>query len=239
MKKHGIEFEGDGSTGTLVSADGERTIVQKNNNGNAVFLGYMPVTVRHAIAEEFDRDLGPRDDKEIYVVVLADDLSPQFIFDYIGAGLKCDRHLQRYFCVKPGFEEQVSRLGSASSQFAVSATEFLRRAHKRDRVFSLHVQQQWSESFAVMVGLGFFVRVGDYYRMVIPHDPSIETIVEELIRLAETEDQEYLLHPERHLATLTRFSAKDLRKSLRKRLREKWSRASAFSVENGATDELG
>ena len=104
--------------------------------------------------------------------------------------------------------------------FAVSATAFLRKAHKRDSVFSLDVQQKWSEMFAVMVALGFFVRVGDYYRMVVPHDPSIETIVEELIRLAETEDQDYFPHPERYLATVTRTRAKHLRRSLRKRLRE-------------------
>src|SRR6516164_7650144 len=132
----------------------------------------MPVTVRHAIAEEFDRDLGDRDDKETHVVVLADDLSPQSIFDFIAAGLKCDRLLQGHFCINPEY-------------FAVSAAAFLRKAHKRDSVFSLDVQQKWSEMFAVMVALGFFVRVGDYYRMVVPHDPSIETIVEELIRLAE------------------------------------------------------
>jgi hypothetical protein len=85
---------------------------------------------------------------------------------------------------------------------------------------------------------------------VVPHDPSIETIVEELIRLAETEDQDYFLHPERYLATVTRIHAKHLRKSLRKRLREKSepmeptpagreALASAFSVENGANNKLG
>jgi hypothetical protein len=42
LKKHGIEVEGDNSTGTLVSANGERTILQKNNNGNAVFWATCP-----------------------------------------------------------------------------------------------------------------------------------------------------------------------------------------------------
>jgi hypothetical protein len=221
LRKHGIAVEVGISSGNLIAPDGTKAQVRKSDDGNAVFPSEMPVFIRNLIAGEYGLDLKEGDEKSTYVVIVAGDLDPQFTMDFIASALNCDELLQSHFCKHPEFKKQISRLEVANDiDFGLSASAFLRKAHKRDGVFLVHVQQKWSEIFTIMVALRFFVRVGDHYVMAIPADLNIESIVEALTGLAEAEDEEHFLHPERHLVTLTRIRAKNLCKRLRKDLSE-------------------
>jgi hypothetical protein len=82
-------------------------------------------------------------------------------------------------------------------EFGPAATEFVRRWLKNYGLFQLNVtRSEWSEMFAVMVGLGFFTYTNDRYQMTIPSVVDAEQIADVLLRLAATEDGEYYLHPE-------------------------------------------
>jgi hypothetical protein len=68
--------------------------------------------------------------------------------------------------------------------------------------------------FTIMVGIGFFTRTGDRYQITVPNkSPSMR--LGSLGALAQTEDDQYYLHPVRFLVTTTRHWAKSIRQRRR------------------------
>lgn len=56
------------------------------------------------------------------------------------------------------------------------------------------------EVFVMMTEMGFFFRSGQSYKMAIPADLSLVKVKAAALRYAQTEDDEYILHPE-HLVS--------------------------------------
>jgi len=63
--------------------------------------------------------------------------------------------------------------------------------------------------------MGFFVLTGRRYQMVVPTRMSLNKLKRAALRLADTEDDDYYLHPERILATMPYAEAKSWQVQLR------------------------
>ena len=68
----------------------------------------------------------------------------------------------------------------------------------REQLYSFVVELQSDEGkeFAIMTEMGFFKWTDHHYQMAIPRRLTINTVKDALLRLAATEDEEYVLHPE-------------------------------------------
>jgi hypothetical protein len=64
----------------------------------------------------------------------------------------------------------------------------------------------WGEIFSIMAQIGFFRRTGDRYQMTIPDRMSGSGIESALLKLATTEDENFL-HPERFVSCLSKSDA--------------------------------
>ena len=64
------------------------------------------------------------------------------------------------------------------------------------------------DEFTMMVEMGFFVLTGQRYQMVIPTRLTIGKVKRAALKLAQTEDEEYYLHPEYLVVTMPYAEAK-------------------------------
>ena len=67
----------------------------------------------------------------------------------------------------------------------------------------------------MMVEMGFFVRTGERYQMVIPTRLNMKKVKTAMLKLAETEDDHYDLHPEYLVATMRYTQTKEWQARLR------------------------
>jgi hypothetical protein len=133
----------------------------------------------------------------------------EFLGRWLLAAVEADQALQERFKKNPTLKKQINTLEVAYIfSFAPAATKFVELLMKNLTAFSLQLWGEWGEAFTVMAELGFFCRTGDRYQMTIPQAISGSKIEAALIRLAATEDQEYLLHPEHLVTCLSRPEAK-------------------------------
>lgn len=117
----------------------------------------------------------------------------------------------------PIFEMQVERLLVVYvPDFSIAATVLLSRLEKNLVAFVTRLNdEQEGEAFAMMVKMGFFILTGQRYQMVIPTLLSMEKVKKAALELAQTEDQEFYLHPEYLVATMASAEAKAWQSRLR------------------------
>ena len=82
--------------------------------------------------------------------------------------------------------------------------------------FVVNLNDEELEEFAMMIGMGFFVLTGQRYQMVIPTRLTLRKVIKEALRLANTEDEDYFLHPEDIVTTMSYADAKSWQSRLRK-----------------------
>jgi hypothetical protein len=209
----------DTETGALIAPDGTATIVQRIDKDYAQFPQKVPVLIRNAIAAEFRIDLSECGELAHVVVEGPSCGDAEFICRWLNAAMESDRLLQQHFEQKPEFRKSISRLETEYCvEFAPAGTVFIRKWLKDRRSFVLNLRNSmWAEIFTVMVGTGFFTRTVNHYQMTVPRSIELGFITESLRQLAETEDAEYYLHPERHLITMKAYQAGLVREWLRVR----------------------
>jgi hypothetical protein len=66
-----------------------------------------------------------------------------------------------------------------------------------------------------MAETGFFTVAGQRYQMVIPSVVTLRTVKNALLKLAKTEDADFMLHPEKRVATISSSEAMDWQRRLR------------------------
>jgi hypothetical protein len=107
----------------------------------------------------------------------------------------------------PLFKKQIERLEVVYHlDFGTAALAMLLELREHFVAFTLPLDSEEGELFAMMAELGFFALTGDRYQMVIPTLADIGELKEALLRFAKTEDEEYALHPE-HLITTMPFAS--------------------------------
>jgi len=116
----------------------------------------------------------------------------------------------------PVFKKQIERLLIAEiPDFNIGATVMLSRFKKHLASITIDLASMDVEEFAIMVGMGFFVLTGRRYQMVVPTKMGINKLKRAALRLADTEDDNYDLHPEHILATMPDAEAKSWQVRLR------------------------
>ena len=83
--------------------------------------------------------------------------------------------------------------------FAIGATVLLSRFEKNLASVTVGLNRDDGDEFndlAMMVEMGFFIRTGKRYQMVIPTDLNMETVERAVLKFARTEDEDGCLRPE-------------------------------------------
>jgi hypothetical protein len=103
-------------------------------------------------------------------------------------------------------------------QFDRSASLFLFQLKENLVSFTIPIHSEyWMEldQFTLMVEMGFFVRADGRYQMVIPANLNIDVVQSGALRLAATEDEDGLHHPEYLVATMPYAQAEKWQARLR------------------------
>lgn len=135
----------------------------------------------------------------------------QFLGQWLLAAAKADKLLQEQFELDPGFKRAVDRLEVVYAfAFSPTATKCIELLMTDLTAFPLSVLgEPFGEAFVVMTELGFFSQTGDRFQMTIPKDTSSEEIKAALLHLANTEDQDFVLHPEHLVQCMDRCDVLD------------------------------
>jgi hypothetical protein len=116
----------------------------------------------------------------------------------------------------PRFNKKVERPMVVSiPDFSIGGTILLSRLEKNLASFLVDLNAEEGEEFVMMVEMGFFVLTGQRYQMVIPAHLDMKTVEIAALKLAQTEDEEYYLHPERLVATMPYTQAEEWQARLR------------------------
>jgi hypothetical protein len=114
------------------------------------------------------------------------------------------------------FKKEVDRLMVVFiPDFSITATVLLSRLEKNLASFLVELNEEEGEEFVMMVEMGLFALTGQRYQMVIPAHLDMKRVKSAALKLAQTEDDEYYLHPERLVATMPYTQAKEWQARLR------------------------
>jgi hypothetical protein len=181
------------------------TVVDENDHR---FWGF---TSRDDMLEAYNR---PRRPAEVsprnWVLVEGPSIGDaDFTLAWLMAAIEADKALEAYLQKNPEFRERLRRLEIVTLiEFAPCAMAFVRMWLEEKGVFGIDVfDSEDAELFSVMAAAGFFIRTGERYQMTIPQRVNLVAIRDALLRLAETEDKDGFVHPERLLVTITRKEA--------------------------------
>jgi hypothetical protein len=108
-------------------------------------------------------------------------------------------------CKDPGFEKQVKRViyDFCIPDFGISASLMVMRLEEYMTTFVLDLESEESGAFVMMFTMGFFATSNPGYRMAIPSDLTVAKVKGAALKYAETEDEEYVLHPEYLVNTMS------------------------------------
>ena len=110
----------------------------------------------------------------------------------------------------PSFVKKVDRLMITSvPDFSITATVLLSWLEKNLAYLVVELYEAEGEDFVMMVEMGFFVRTGERYQMVIPTRLNMKKVKAAMLKLAQTEDEQYYLHPEYLVATMSYAQTKE------------------------------
>jgi hypothetical protein len=109
------------------------------------------------------------------------------------------------------FMEQIHRLTVIYiPEFSIIGTVLLSRLYKNLVSFVVELNEEDEGAvFAMMVQMGFFVRTGERYQMVIPTRLNVKKVKTAMLKLLQTEDDQYYLHPEYLVATMPYTQTKE------------------------------
>ena len=228
LRKFGITVlsnDPSGGYSILVAPDGRKVPVGCDLDGAARFGAEMPISLVNAIAVEFEIDCLETEDAHYVLVQTHAQDSTAYMAEWFAALRRCDYPLEPAPYDHPAYGRLIERLNlDYHHAFDSAALHFIRRWQLDDQwSFVLNLRDpKWAELFTVMVGIGFFVRIGNRYQIQVPK-PTSDDLSDAILRLAQTEDAKGNLHPERFLATMTMNQASSLRdraKAMLKKLHE-------------------
>ena len=129
----------------------------------------------------------------------------EFASRWLAAAIEADRILTGHRNANPDFERAIERLSVIYAvEFSSAAMAFVCIWLNNGPAFSLNLfDSEWSEAFAYMAEIGFFTRTDQHYQITHPRALTPETIAHALLQLATTEDEDFYLHPEWLLTTMT------------------------------------
>jgi hypothetical protein len=117
----------------------------------------------------------------------------------------------------PKFRAQIETLECVQCiDFGILATVFLSQlVNKEFYSFSVKTNSDDLWEFTLMADMGFFTLTGDRYQMTLPTNLDITAIKKAHLRLAETEDEDWIHHPERLVVAMPSSRARMYQRLLR------------------------
>ena len=107
-------------------------------------------------------------------------------------------------CKDSDFEKQVERVSVAYiPDFGIAASMMLMQLEEHRTTFVLDLHSEDGDDFAMMITMGFFAPYNERYRMTIPADLGVTRVKAAVLKYAQTEDEEYVLHPEYLVNTMS------------------------------------
>jgi hypothetical protein len=104
----------------------------------------------------------------------------------------------------PDFEKQVERVSVVyMPDFGIAASMMLIQLEEHRTTFVLDLHSEDGDDFAMMITMGFFAPYCGRYRMTIPFNLSVTKVKAAVLKYAQTEDKEYVLHPEYLVNTMS------------------------------------
>ena len=101
------------------------------------------------------------------------------------------------------FEKQVDRLSCASiPDFEITACQILMRFKEQLDTVAIQLDSEEGNQFCMMIEIGFARLTGRRYQMTIPSGLNLMKIKKAALKLAGTEDDECVLHPETFITTM-------------------------------------
>jgi hypothetical protein len=112
----------------------------------------------------------------------------------------------------PEFDNQVERVCVVFiPDFGIGASVMLRRLLNVYRTsLLLNLDSETGEECVMMIRMGLFAPFNERYRMSIPSGLNLSKVKEATLTYAETEDEEYALHPEYLVNTMLFSEARAL-----------------------------
>jgi len=144
-----------------------------------------------------------------WIVIEGPSVDGKFVMAWLDHATKADAALRSHFGKNPGFREGISRLEIVREiEFVPWAMEFIRLWLTENGVFCIDSPcDESTEMLPTMSAMGFFTLTGERYQMTIPDSLDLAAMISSLADLAGTEDDDYVLHPERLLVTMTAHDA--------------------------------
>jgi hypothetical protein len=99
--------------------------------------------------------------------------------------------------------------------FGIMATLFTTELAVEFHSFVVDVNSEDLVPFVLMLEMGFFTRTGDRYQMTLPPNLVIDTVKEAHLKLAKTEDDDWI-HPERLVVSMPYSQARKYQHLLHK-----------------------
>jgi len=102
------------------------------------------------------------------------------------------------------FQKQVDRVCIAYiPDFGISATLIITELRQYKTSLTIDLNTEEGESFAMMVAMGFFTFSEPRYQMTIPSHLTEMQVKQAILNFAQTEDAEFMLHPERLITAIS------------------------------------
>jgi hypothetical protein len=99
--------------------------------------------------------------------------------------------------------------------FALRATIMIMLLKDYRSSFVIDLNSNDVEEFTMMVLMGFFETSDHHYKMVVPVGLNLTSVKDALLNLAKTEDEEFALHPEYLVSTISFAEARACQERIR------------------------
>jgi hypothetical protein len=130
----------------------------------------------------------------------------EFLGKWLLAAAEAERFWREAYA-DPVFHKQVEHVcDSYIPDFGISASLIVMGLKEYRTTFVLELNSEDGEDFTMMVAMGFFLPVGDRYRMALPIGLTAAKVRSAVLRYALTEDENFMLHPERIVTATMPFA---------------------------------
>jgi hypothetical protein len=103
----------------------------------------------------------------------------------------------------PEFAERIKLLCIVCiPDFGIFASIMLTKLGEYRSSYLINLDSEDGEEFAMMASMGFFLPTDRHYKMAIPAKLTKAAVKTAMIKFAETEDEEFVLHPKRLVSSM-------------------------------------
>ena len=120
----------------------------------------------------------------------------QFYGEWLLSAAKAEAHWKQAYADE-NFKRQVDHVcDSYIPDFGIAAILMIMQLKEYRTTLLLELDSEEGDHFAMMAEMGFFEKRNTLYQMTLPSMLTLEKVKAAIFMYAETEDDEFMLHPE-------------------------------------------